>query len=80
MDTVMTTSRRTQWMAGATAALATLLTAGGPLMLAEHYARTGASWDASGYHATERTRRIACSDLDDSRTPAASARRRTEDS
>jgi len=80
MNAMMTTSRHTQWLAGVVATLATLLTAGGPLMLAEHYAQTGASWNASGYHATEQTRRIACSDQGNARTPAVSARRGAENS
>ena len=80
MASVMTRSRQTQWMAGLVAALATVFTAGGPLMLAEHYARTGASGNASGYYATEQARRIACSDPGDSRTPVPSARRSAENS
>jgi len=80
MNTVMRTSRQTQWMAGVVAALATLFTAGGPLMLAEHYARTGASWSASGYYASEQTGRIACSDPGDSGTPVPSTRRSAEHS
>jgi len=80
MNTVMTTSRQTQWTAGVVAALATVFTAGGPLMLAEHYARTGASWNASEYYASEHTRRIACSDPGDSRTPVPSTRRSAENS
>jgi hypothetical protein len=50
------------------AALATLLTMGGSLTLAEHYAQTGANQDASGYYATVQTRRIGCPDNGDSRT------------
>lgn len=80
MNTVMTTSRQTQLTAGVVAALATLFTAGGPLMLAEHYARTGANWDASGYHATERTKRIVCSDQGDARGLGVSARSGAENS
>lgn len=60
MNTAMTT--RTQWLAGVFAVLATLLTVGGPLALAEHYARSGASGDASGYYANGHARRIVCSD------------------
>jgi hypothetical protein len=62
MKTVMTTSRQTQWMAGTVAALATLLTMGGSLTLAEHYAQTGAGRDASGYYAAGQIRRIGCMD------------------
>ena len=54
MNTAMTTQIRA--MAGTVAVLATLLTMGGSLILAEHYAQTGASRDASGYYAAEQTR------------------------
>lgn len=57
MNTAMTTLIRA--MAGTVAVLATLLTMGGSLILAEHYAQTGASRDASGYHAAEQTRQAA---------------------
>jgi len=66
----MRTSRQTRWAVGVVAALATLLTAGGPLMLAEHYAQSGPSWDASVYHATAQTRRVACSPDVEPRTTA----------
>jgi len=59
MNTVTTTSRQTRSMAGTVAVLATLLTMGGSLILAEHYAQTGASRDASGYYAAEQTRQAA---------------------
>jgi hypothetical protein len=62
------TSRQMQWMAGMVAALATLLTMGGSLALAEHYAQTGAGSDASGYHAVVQPRRIGCPDNGNSRT------------
>jgi len=74
MNTVMTTSRWAQGMVAVVAALAALLTAGSPLMLAEHYARTGASRDASGYYASASARRIVCSDQGESGTPAVSTR------
>jgi hypothetical protein len=60
MKAVMTASRQTQWTAGVAAALATLFTMGGSLTLAEHYAQTGASRDASGYYAAGQIRRIGC--------------------
>lgn len=75
MKTVMTTSRQMQWMAGMVAALGTLLTMGGSLTLAEHYAQTGASRDASGYYAAGQARRIGCSDYGNSGTAAVSSRR-----
>lgn len=62
MKTVMSTSWQAQWMAGMAAALATTLTMGGSLILAEHYAQAGASPDASGYYATGPNQRIACAD------------------
>jgi hypothetical protein len=74
MKTGMTTSRQTQWIAGTVAALATLLTMGGSLTLAEHYAQTGASRDASGYYAAQQARRIGCSDNGNSRTAVVSLR------
>lgn len=80
MKTVLTTSRGTQWMAGTVAALATLFTMGGSLSLAEHYAQTGASWDASGYYAAEQNRRISCSRNGNMRTAAVSPRRGAENS
>lgn len=57
MNTAMTTLIRA--MAGTVAVLATLLTMGGSLILAEHYAQTGASREASGYYAAEQTRQAA---------------------
>lgn len=75
MKTVMTVSRQTQWLAGTVAALATLLTMGGPLTLAEYYAQTGANWDASGYYAAQQSRRITCADNGNIRTAVASPRR-----
>lgn len=80
MKTVMTTSRQTQWMAGMVAALATLLTMGGSLILAEYYAQTGASRDASGYYAAEQAGRIDCPDTGNSRTAVVSPRRAAENS
>ncbi|MCX7171556.1 MAG: hypothetical protein NTY41_15080 [Proteobacteria bacterium] len=62
MKSAMTASRQTQWIAGMVAVLGSLLTAGGPLMLADHYAKSGASWDASGYYAAEQARSNACRD------------------
>ena len=75
MKTVMTTSRQMQWMAGMVAALGTLITMGGSLSLAEHYAQTGANRDASGYHAAGQARRVGCSNNGTSRTAAVSPRR-----
>lgn len=64
MNTLTITGKRAQWIAGIVAVLASLLTVGGPLMLAEHYASTGASADASGYdYAAERSRLCAGPDL-----------------
>lgn len=80
MNTAMTTSWKTQSIAAMVAALATLLTAGGPLMLAEHYAQTGASSNASGYYASEQTRRIACADPESSRNSVVSTRRSANNS
>lgn len=74
METVIKTSRQTRWTAALVAALATLLTMGGPLTLAEHYARTGADWSASGYYAVGNTRRIACPADRDANTAAVTAR------
>ena len=62
MSSLMTTERKTQWTAGTAAVLATLLTLGGPLVLADHYASVGASLDTSGYYAAQRVRYNACRD------------------
>jgi hypothetical protein len=80
MRTVMRTSRQTQWIAGTLAALATLITIGGSLTLAEHYARTGASGDASGYYAARQARRIGCADNGNLRTAVVSSQRGAENS
>lgn len=80
MKTVMTPSRQTQCVAGTVAALATLLTLGGSLTLAEHYARAGASRDASGYYAATQATRIGCADSGNLRTAVVSPRRGAENS
>ena len=80
MKTVMITNRQTRWMAGTVAALATSLTMGGSLTLAEHYARTGTGRDASGYYAAKQTRRIGCVDNGNFRTAVVSPRRGAENS
>lgn len=80
MKTVMTTSRKMQWMAGMVAALASSLTMGGSLGLAEHYARTGASLEPSGYYAAEQTRRMRCPEKASLRTAVAAPRRGAENS
>ena len=67
---------QTRWMAGVVAALGTVFTAGGPVMLAEHYASTGASWNASDYYA--QTRSIACVDPRGSPVMLPAARRSAE--
>lgn len=73
MNIAITT--RTQWLAGMVAMLATLLTVGGPLALAEYYAQSGANGDASGYYANGHARRIVCSDNGNIRTALAPAGR-----
>ena len=80
MKTVITTSRQMQWIAGTFAALATLLTMGGSLTLAQHYAQTGASRDPSGYYATGQVRRIDCPDKGNVLTAVVSPRRGAENS
>lgn len=80
MKTAMPTNRQVQWMAGTAAALATSLTLGGSLTLAEHYARAGASRDASGYHAAEQTRRIGCPGSGSPRSAAVSLQRAEDNS
>ena len=78
MKTEMITSRQTQCIAGTVAALATLLTMGGSLSLAEHYAQTGASRDASGYYAAKQVGRIGCADNGNFRTAVVSPGRGAE--
>ena len=80
MKTVTTTSRRIQWIAATVAALASSLTMGGSLGLAEHYAQTGASRQPSGYYAAEQARRMRCPDKASLRTAVASPRRGAEKS
>ena len=80
MKAVMSTNRRAQWMAGTLAALATLLTMGGSLVLADHYAQSGASLDASGYYAAGQIRRIACTDKGTPRTALVTFRQCAADS
>ncbi len=80
MKTAMMTSRRTQWIAGTVAALATSLTVGGSLTLAEHYAQAGAGRDASGYYAARQARGIGCPDNGNLRTAVVSPRRGAENS
>ncbi len=80
MNAVMTTSRPTRLLAGTVAALATTLALGGPLGLAEHYAQSGASGDASGYYATVQNRRLNCADNGNSRAVVISPRSSAENS
>lgn len=74
MKAAMKTGNRTQWTAATVAVLASLLTIGGPLLLADHYAQTGAGGEASGYYVAEQTRRSACPDNGNSPTAAVSKR------
>jgi len=62
MKTVMTTSRKMQGMAAVVAALASLLTMGGSMTLAAHYAKAGANPDTSSYYAAGQVRRNSCPD------------------
>lgn len=80
MKTVMTTGRQAQWIAVTVAALGTLLTLGGSLTLAEHYAQTGAGPDASGYYAARQATRIICPDNGNIRTAVIARRRGAENS
>ena len=80
MKSLMTARRQTQWIAVAGALVATLLTAGSPLILAEHYAKSGASWDASGYYAAGQARSSACKDNSKFSAEAVSPRRGTKNS
>lgn len=64
MQTAMRSTRKTQWIAGAVAVIATVLTMGGPLVLAEHYSQTGSSQEESGYHTSQQNGHIAGSDND----------------
>jgi hypothetical protein len=80
MNAALMTGKRTQWTAGTAAVLAGLLTVGGPLLLAEHYAQAGASEDPSGYHVAEQARRGACPDIRNSRTAFVAPRRSVENS
>ena len=74
MKPLMTTSRKTRCLASLFAVLATSLTLGGSLLLAGHYAQTGASLDASDYYAAGHSRRIDCSDSGNARAVATARR------
>lgn len=80
MKTLMTTARQAQWIAVTAAALGTMLTLGGSLTLAEHYAQTGARPVASGYYAARQATRIGCPDSGNFRTAAVARRRSAENS
>ncbi len=74
MKPLMTTSRKTRCLASLFALLATSLTLGGSLLLAGHYAQTGASLDTSDYYAAGHPRRIDCADNGNPHTAVATAR------
>jgi hypothetical protein len=74
MKPLLTTSRKTQCLASLFALLATSLTLGGSLLLAGHYAQTGASLDASDYYAAGHLRRLDCADNGNPRVVVATAR------
>lgn len=80
MKSVMTASRQTQWIAVAGALVATMLTAGSPLILAEHYAKSGASWDTSGYYAADQARSNNCRDNSKFSAEVAAPQRGTKNS
>lgn len=75
MTRTLTPNRQTQWLAGAIAGLASLLTLGGSLILAGHYVQTAANRDASGYDAAQHPGRIGCPDNRDSRAAELAPRR-----
>jgi hypothetical protein len=74
MKTQLTATRRIRWVAGTVAVFASLLTIGGPVVLAEHYAQAGTSHNPSGYYA----RRNVCPDNGKTSTAVVSARRSAE--
>lgn len=78
MKTALAVNKSTQWLAGMAAIAATLLTVGGSLTLAEHYAQTGAAGNPDGYAATRMTHmatRSNCPADDKPRTAANTDRR-----
>ncbi len=68
METTIAVNKPTQWLAGMAAIVATLLTFGGPLALAEHYARTGAALNPAGYSVAQVATRSNCPTLEKPRT------------
>lgn len=77
---LMNKRQRTQLLAGTIATMGCMLAIGGSLLLAEHYAQTGASGGGSGYHAAVQVRRSACPEIPAARTAAVSVLHGVENS
>jgi len=70
MKPAMAMNKPTRLLAGMAAMMGTLLTFGGPLALAEHYAQAGAAGNPGGYSATLTTTRVVCPNPEHPRTAA----------
>lgn len=82
MSTAMAVSRQTQLVAGMTAAAVTLLSVGGQLSLADHYAQSGAAMNPTNYAALPRVQmaaRTTCPKVDSSAIGNLSAPRSAKD-
>lgn len=71
----LNTRQRTRLLAGTVAMMGCMLSIGGSLLLAEHYAQTGANAGSSGYHAALQVRRSECLEVPTARTGAVSVLR-----
>jgi hypothetical protein len=69
---LLNTMQRTRLLAGTIAMMGCMLSIGGSLLLAEHYAQAGANGGSSGYHAALQVRRCECPEVRAARTTAAS--------
>lgn len=72
---LMNTRQRTRLLAGTIAMVGCMLSIGGSLLLAEHYAQAGANGEGSGYHAALHVRRADCPEVPAARTGAVSVLR-----
>lgn len=69
---LLNTRQRTRLLAGTIAMMGCMLSIGGSLLLAEHYAQAGESGGGSGYHPALQVRRADCPEVPAARTGAVS--------
>lgn len=77
---LMNTRQRAQLLAGTMAIMGCMFSIGGSLLLAEHYAQTGASGGGSGYYAAIQARRNGCPEVAAARTAAVAVLRGLDNS